>query len=147
MAATKSELKIRKVTVGRVLIIIGFPLSLGIVRSLSSFAGSPTELSRFSPLICPFQFFTGMDCPTCGLTRSTLCAWNGDFSQAFEYHFLGPILFVIATLTWFLFIVGRQALLLHLLNRIKTLKASPSLLKITLLAYIVWGFFLRSPSL
>lgn len=47
------------------------------------------------PLRCPINWLTGFMCPTCGLGRSFLLSLNGDFSKAFELHFLGPALAVL----------------------------------------------------
>jgi hypothetical protein len=35
---------------------------------------------------CPFKALTGIDCPACGVTRAFLCAIQGDFVTAFNYH-------------------------------------------------------------
>lgn len=36
--------------------------------------------------ICWWKHLTGWDCPGCGLTRSVICFFRGDFSQSWEYH-------------------------------------------------------------
>lgn len=48
-----------------------------------------------APLLdCPFLHFTGIPCPTCGMTRSFMAIARGDMLQAIDYNALGPILFV-----------------------------------------------------
>jgi hypothetical protein len=45
-------------------------------------------------LVCPIRHFTGIPCPTCGMTRSFMAIARGDFSQAVNYHLFGLVLFV-----------------------------------------------------
>jgi len=40
--------------------------------------------------ICPFRHLTGLPCPLCGMTRSVLCFFQGDWHAAFLWHPLGP---------------------------------------------------------
>ena len=35
---------------------------------------------------CLLLALTGLPCPTCGMTRATLCLINGRFTEAFGYH-------------------------------------------------------------
>lgn len=35
---------------------------------------------------CPIKFFTGFDCPGCGLTRAFSSVLILDFQSAFDYH-------------------------------------------------------------
>jgi len=46
------------------------------------------------PALCPAWNLFGVPCPFCGMTRSFVCIGHGDFSAAFAYHPLGPLLFV-----------------------------------------------------
>lgn len=41
---------------------------------------------------CPIRHFTGVPCPTCGMTRSFLALARGDWSAAISYHAFGPVL-------------------------------------------------------
>jgi len=45
-------------------------------------------------LTCPIKLFTGVPCPTCGMTRSFLAMAHGHWQQAVTYHLFGPILFI-----------------------------------------------------
>jgi hypothetical protein len=49
--------------------------------------------SQSGPVLCPLRLLTGIPCPSCGLTRSFCAAAHGDFSAAFGFHVIGPILF------------------------------------------------------
>lgn len=43
---------------------------------------------------CPIRHFTGVPCPTCGMTRSFMAVAAGDWNRAFTQHLFGPFLFV-----------------------------------------------------
>ncbi|WP_416665825.1 DUF2752 domain-containing protein [Egbenema bharatensis] len=42
---------------------------------------------------CPLMRAIGIPCPAWGLTRSFMAVARGEFTQAFAYHWFGPILF------------------------------------------------------
>ena len=46
---------------------------------------------------CLILAWTGLPCPTCGMTRATLCLLTGRFAEIFDYHplFWAPYLTVI----------------------------------------------------
>ncbi|MDD2673712.1 MAG: DUF2752 domain-containing protein [Flavobacterium sp.] len=44
--------------------------------------------------LCPFKMITGFPCPGCGITKSLVYFYHGDFYKSVSYHILGP--FVIA---------------------------------------------------
>ncbi|AFY45626.1 hypothetical protein Nos7107_5111 [Nostoc sp. PCC 7107] len=48
---------------------------------------------RIGFLVCPIRHFTGIPCPTCGMTRSFMAIGRGDLSQAVAENLFGPILF------------------------------------------------------
>src|SRR4029077_11580855 len=48
---------------------------------------------------CPFYYITGHPCPFCSGTRSFLCMWQGDLSDAVRLYPLGPALFAGALLS------------------------------------------------
>ena len=48
---------------------------------------------RLSFLICPIKHWTGIPCPTCGMTRSFMAIVRGDWTEAFSEHLFGPFLF------------------------------------------------------
>ncbi len=59
-------------------------------------------------LVCPIRHWTGIPCPSCGLTRSFMAVARGDWTQAFTQHLFGPFLFAI-------FLIGAIHLALELL--------------------------------
>lgn len=48
-----------------------------------------------SPHVCLFRHLTGLDCAGCGLTRSFVAVAHGDWSRAWTFHRMGPLLFVL----------------------------------------------------
>lgn len=50
--------------------------------------------------LCPFKMVTGFPCPGCGITKSLVYLYHGDFYKSITYHLLGPfvILFCIMTI-------------------------------------------------
>jgi len=50
--------------------------------------------------LCAFYNLTHLPCPGCGLTRSFCAIAKGQFIAAFNFHLLGPALFIATTLTW-----------------------------------------------
>ncbi|MFZ5518002.1 MAG: DUF2752 domain-containing protein [Candidatus Zhuqueibacterota bacterium] len=47
---------------------------------------------------CYFKSLTGLDCPSCGLSRSFYAVSHFHIHDAFRYHLMGPILFLIFAL-------------------------------------------------
>lgn len=47
---------------------------------------------------CRFHQLTGLDCPTCGISRSFYSLSQFDFSGAFGHHPFGPVLFAVFSL-------------------------------------------------
>lgn len=45
-------------------------------------------------LVCPIRHFTGIPCPTCGMTTSFMAIARGDFCQAATENLFGPLLFL-----------------------------------------------------
>lgn len=46
-----------------------------------------------SPFSCPILGFTGIPCPSCGLTRSFFAFSQGNLFQSFSYHLFGPFIY------------------------------------------------------
>ena len=44
---------------------------------------------------CPFHALTGLPCPGCGLTRSTMACLHGRLDEALSWHLLGPLVPVV----------------------------------------------------
>ncbi|TGK02479.1 DUF2752 domain-containing protein [Leptospira selangorensis] len=71
---------------------------VSILFSLIAFLTLTISISFLIPLdtesehwftICWWKHLTGWDCPGCGLTRSVICFFRGDFLQSWEYHPFG----------------------------------------------------------
>jgi hypothetical protein len=85
--------------------------------------GNESRLGDYVPLVCPLMHFFGIQCPTCGLGRSTFLAFNGELAAAFAFHPLGPVflcvLFIATLLAWVApaYLVRSFAYLRNLLKR------------------------------
>ena len=44
---------------------------------------------------CVFKSITGYDCPSCGLTRSFYSMSHLGIAEAFQYHLMGPVLYIV----------------------------------------------------
>jgi Protein of unknown function (DUF2752) len=53
-----------------------------------------TNGHRFSFVFCPVRHWTGVICPSCGMTRSFMAIARGDWRSAIDYHLFGPLLFI-----------------------------------------------------
>ena len=49
---------------------------------------------RFGLIFCPVRHWTGVICPSCGMTRSFMAIARGDLHSAIDYHLFGPLLFI-----------------------------------------------------
>jgi hypothetical protein len=58
---------------------------------------------------CPLRHFTGIPCPTCGMTRSFVALAKGDLATSITQHLFGPVLFLVFLLA-FLHICGELRL-------------------------------------
>ncbi len=47
---------------------------------------------------CPIRRWTGVICPSCGMTRSFEAIAHGDWRSAIDYHLFGPPLFISLTI-------------------------------------------------
>jgi hypothetical protein len=46
--------------------------------------------------LCPFKMLTGFPCPGCGITKSIINCYEGNFLKAIEQHLFGPIVILFA---------------------------------------------------
>ena len=51
-------------------------------------------------VLCLFRRLTDLPCPGCGLTRSFCATAKGEVGRAFDFHWLGPALFLVAAVYW-----------------------------------------------
>lgn len=52
---------------------------------------APLGIVGSGPILCPVRRFTGLPCPTCGLTRSWTAALHGRPGASLAYHPLGAV--------------------------------------------------------
>lgn len=48
--------------------------------------------------LCPFKLITGFPCPGCGITKSLIFFYEGDFLKSIYYHLFGPFTFLFCIL-------------------------------------------------
>lgn len=77
--------------------IIGASLAL-IVPFFLMFFNDDNHLETDQSL-CPFKMVTGFPCPGCGITKSLVYSFQGDFLKSVSYHLLGPFVIVFCLLT------------------------------------------------
>ncbi len=44
--------------------------------------------------LCPFKMVTGFPCPGCGITKSIVYCYEGNFAKSSSFHVLGPFVVV-----------------------------------------------------
>lgn len=49
--------------------------------------------------LCPFKMLTGFPCPGCGITKSLVYFYEGDWYKSISYHILGPFVVVFCLVT------------------------------------------------
>lgn len=72
------------------LAIAGFSFAVILFSLLSD--ASPFSVSLFGvqlPALCPFRLLTSFDCPACGLTRSLVLAFHGQFQESYLTNIFG----------------------------------------------------------
>mgnify|MGYP001824672890 CR=1 FL=1 len=73
-------------------------LCLGAALAMLTLAWAlPPAAVEQGPTVCRFKALTGLDCPTCGLTRSVVSLAHGDTRASMRWHPAGP-LFVLGAL-------------------------------------------------
>lgn len=70
--------------------VLAFPLSMVWVETHA----------LHGPTICLFRQLTGLDCPSCGLTRAFRAMGHLDVIGAFRYNPLGPLFFSGTVIAW-----------------------------------------------
>lgn len=58
------------------------------------------------PISCAFKDITGINCPSCGMSRSFSAALNGDFNSAYSYNNKGVLIFVFVVFQFFMRLAG-----------------------------------------
>ena len=54
--------------------------------------------------LCPFKMLTGFPCFGCGITKSLVYFYQGDFHKSLYYHILGPFVVLFCLFTIFVLI-------------------------------------------
>ncbi len=121
-----------------------FPLSLLAVRIAGYLGMDPLKLAQLSPLGCPIKRIFGINCPTCGLTRSVLYAWRGDYSHSWYYHFGGVGLLLLGIAFYFVLLSNREHLVSECIKQCRRNPVGKVFLVTTIFLYSFWGFFLRN---
>jgi Protein of unknown function (DUF2752) len=70
--------------------LAGFCSAVVVFALLSK--ASPYGVTLFGfqlPVLCPFRWLTGWDCPICGLTRSLILAFHGHFQESYLVNIFG----------------------------------------------------------
>jgi len=49
--------------------------------------------------LCPFKMTTGFPCPGCGITKSLVYFYQGDFYKSISYHILGPFVLLFSLIS------------------------------------------------
>ncbi|RYZ52057.1 MAG: DUF2752 domain-containing protein, partial [Proteobacteria bacterium] len=65
--------------------------------------------ATFFPLRCPLKLLSGLDCPLCGLGRSLLSAFCGNWKGAWDFHPLGPLLIFSLSAVLVVYLISPQA--------------------------------------
>jgi Na+/H+ antiporter NhaC len=76
--------------------IVGAFLSL-IIPFFFMLNNQDNHLER-SQSLCPFKMLTGFPCPGCGITKSLVYFYQGDFEKSIYYHILGPFVIIFCVL-------------------------------------------------
>jgi Protein of unknown function (DUF2752) len=63
---------------------------------------SVEAITSKSPVICFFHYFTGWDCPGCGMTRAIFSFFAGDVGLSFYFHPVGPLAGLIICYLFFI---------------------------------------------
>ncbi len=45
---------------------------------------------------CPFKMLTGFPCPGCGITKSLVYLYEGDWLKSITFHLFGPVVLVLS---------------------------------------------------
>lgn len=108
------------------------PITFPAVTIISQYFGDPLYMLKWSPFFCPINKLTGWLCPTCGLGRSLILSVQLQFSKAFEYHFLGPIIVMFLICFWILLLFNKQYIF-------KKIRLNTGLFTIIIFLYCIYG--------
>ena len=67
----------------------------------------PTKPGHYAYPLCPFRTITGLDCPVCGMTRSSWALLHGHVARAIGYNALWCAVMPLLAWAWVLAATGR----------------------------------------
>jgi FlaA1/EpsC-like NDP-sugar epimerase len=76
------------------LLVMGFPLYVYLTNNYNTLAQQPS--------ICPIKSTTGLFCLGCGITKSMVSCYHGNWQHAFQHHILGLFLLAAACIVFVL---------------------------------------------
>lgn len=53
---------------------------------------------------CPVKMITGFPCPGCGITKSIIFFYEGEWLKSLSYHLFGPLLILVSLFLIFVFL-------------------------------------------
>jgi hypothetical protein len=129
----------------KLLSLLAIASTIFIVSFAIDMAGGIEAAANLIPFRCPLNFLFEISCPTCGLGRSIVAAFAGDWNVAMGYHPLGlPLVFISLALA--ISSCSRSSFTLIKLKQILSfLRKHREMCYILVAFYISWGFFLRRP--
>ena len=92
--------------------------------------------------VCPSRSFTGVPCPICGITTSSMLFFDGDIAGSFGAHPLGPLVAVLFILSvpynlWLLTLRDTEESLSDESRRTRNRKISMSITGVIFLSWIL----------
>ncbi|NQZ20109.1 MAG: DUF2752 domain-containing protein [Bdellovibrionales bacterium] len=93
------------------------------------------RLSDHSPFFCIFKSLTGWLCPGCGMTRSLISFFTGNFSLSFDFNPFGFLVALSLLSFWTLsFLPNKYISTVYIALR------KPQMTIISLIVLLSWGF-------
>jgi hypothetical protein len=91
-------------------------------------------------VLCTLKSTTGMDCPTCGMTRAFCALAKGEWQRALQFHPLSPAVFALFGWWWLrslLYLLGKGSWVSQVESRIPPLWAVLAVAAAMLISWIV----------
>lgn len=123
----------------KLLLAFGFVCCVVAVNITEARLAGAEEVAALFILKCPLNALSGLNCPTCGLGRSLVCAAAGELKQSMLWHPLGvPALLLTAVgILWFLI---DDKTIVTTIRGLFGCRIIRILFLILLPIYVIWGF-------